>query len=443
MYKRIPKINQLTTSLHLQPQQTVRSVGEISKVVGLTLKSLGPIASLGDLVAIEANNPDQPENLAEVVGFSDKHTLLMPLDGVEGISSGNTVLRINEGFRIGVGDALLGRVVDALCRPLDDKGVIHAKKWRKVWQPAPNSMTRPRIKNQFFTGIRSIDAALPCGNGQRLGIFAGSGVGKSTLLGMICRHSVSDVNVIALIGERGKEVREFIEESLGEQGLQKSVVVVVTSDRPALQRVKGAEAAMAIAEYFRDQGKNVFFVMDSVTRYAMAQREIGLAIGEPPATKGYPPSVFGLLPKLLERAGTSKHGTITAFCTVLVEGDDLNDPIADTVRGILDGHIVLSRELAMQGQYPPVDILASVSRVVNDVADEQHKTLISQLRKQLATYKKAEDIISIGAYKKGSNIDTDRAVTLKPHIDAFLRQQVNDKSTWVDTLAKLKEILKK
>lgn len=406
---------------------TIRSVGEVEKVVGLTIESMGPQISLGDLVSINtASSSRESPCLAEVIGFRDQRVLLMPIDGVQGIRSHDRVTRVNGGFSIHVGEGLMGRVVDGICRPLDGQGQLRVDTPWEVHRKPPNAMSRPRIHTQFHTGIRAIDGPLPCGKGQRVGIFAGSGIGKSTLLGMICRNSEADVNVIALIGERGKEVRDFIEESLGEEGLRKSVVVVVTSDRPALQRVKGAETAMAIAEYFRDEGLNVFFVMDSLTRYAMAQREIGLAAGEPPATKGYPPSVFALLPRLLERAGTSTEGTITAFCTVLVEGDDMNDPVADTVRGLADGHIVLSRELAMRGHYPPIDVRGSVSRVVNDVVEPKHTSLAQELRKQLDVYTRAEDLITIGAYRKGTDAKIDRAVNLNGPLNEFLCQEIAD-----------------
>lgn len=434
----ITGLHQLLANLH--NSATIRSVGEVRKVVGLTIESAGPGASLGDMLIVETSKG--VKSFAEVVGFKENRALLMPVDGIEGVSCGDRVYKINEGFRINVGRSLLGRVIDGLGRPLDGMGQPESESRWKVLRKPPESMSRPRIKRQFFTGVRSIDTTLACGNGQRVGIFAGSGVGKSTLLGMVCRRSSSDVNVIALIGERGKEVRDFIEESLGEEGMAKSVVVVVTSDRPALQRVKGAEVAMAIAEYFRDQGLDVFFMMDSLTRYAMAQREIGLAIGEPPATKGYPPSVFGMLPRLLERAGTSAKGTITAFCTVLVEGDDMNDPIADTVRGIVDGHIVLSRELAMQGHYPPVDILSSVSRVINNVATPEHRLMAQEMREQLSIYKRAEDLIAIGAYKSGSNEEIDHAIKLHIPLGKFLKQSLSEEPrSWDDVYEELKQIL--
>lgn len=436
---RQPDIKKFTETLNGGNVRSCTAVGYISKIVGLTVESEGPISSLGDLVAIKS--ADGKEQLAEVVGFKDKRVLLFPLDGIEGVRSGDEVILVNEGFSIPVGNSMLGRVLDGLGRPIDrDEPIVAECQW-SVRRSAPNSMTRKRITEPFFTSVRSIDSAMTCGNGQRIGIFAGSGVGKSTLMGMIARNSSSDVNVIALIGERGKEVLDFIEESLGEEGLKKSVLIVSTSDKSPLQRVKGAETAMAIAEFFRDQGKNVLFMMDSVTRYAMAQREVGLAIGEPPATKGYPPSVFSLLPALLERAGTNHLGSITGFFTVLVEGDDMNDPIADTTRGILDGHLVLSRELAQQAHYPAVDVLQSVSRVMSSVASPEHIKLAQQMRKLMASYKKAEDMINIGAYKAGSNPEIDLAIAKKTAIDNFLTQETNEKLDWAESYERMKAIL--
>ena len=436
---RTPKIKKFTKELLGGDVRPCTAVGHISKIVGLTVESSGPISSLGDLVAIKSANGN--EQLAEVVGFKDKRVLLFPLDGIEGVRSGDEVLLVNEGFSIPVGYSMLGRVVDGLGRPIDrDEPIVAECQW-KVRRAAPNAMLRKRITEPFITSVRSIDAAMTCGNGQRVGIFAGSGVGKSTLMGMIARNSSSDVNVIALIGERGKEVLDFIEESLGDEGLKKSILVVSTSDKSPLQRVKGAETAMAIAEFFRDQGKNVLFMMDSVTRYAMAQREVGLAIGEPPATKGYPPSVFSLLPALLERAGTNHLGSITGFFTVLVEGDDMNDPIADTARGILDGHIVLSRDLAQQAHFPAIDVLQSVSRVMTSVAEPDHVKLAQQMRKLMAAYKKAEDMINIGAYKAGSNPEIDLAVAKKSAIDDFLSQETNESLDWAESYQRMKAIL--
>ncbi len=424
-----PTISGCISSLINSDLKSYSSEGFITKIVGLTIESAGPLASIGDLVEIQTNHSSK-QALAEVVGFKDNRVLLFPIDGVEGCKNGDKVTLLNEGFTVPVSENMLGRVVDGIGRPIDDKGPIHSDcKW-KLHRAAPNAMKRRRITDPFFTGIKSIDTAMMCGCGQRVGVFAGSGVGKSSVLGMIARNSIADINVIALIGERGKEVLDFIEDSLGEEGMARSILVVSTSDKSPLERVKGAETAMSIAEYFREQGKNVLMMMDSVTRYAMAQREIGLAVGEPPATKGYPPSVFNMLPALLERAGTNDKGSITGFFTVLVEGDDMNDPIADTTRGILDGHIVLSRELASQGHYPAVDVLESVSRVMGAVADPEQVKMAQEMRKLLAAYKKAEDMINIGAYQTGSNPTIDRAIQKREALENLLTQGLYDKFTW-------------
>ncbi len=424
----------------LDDLKLIRSVGQITKLVGLNFESHGPNVTIGDVVSVKSTKNSQIENLAEVVGFRDNRILLVPLEKISDVKNGDRVVPINEGFSIEVGHELIGRIVDAFARPIDDGGNIkNTTRW-KIHRDAPKSMSRRRIREPFTTGVKSIDAMLTSGLGQRVGIFSGSGVGKSSLLGMICKHSAVDVNVVSLIGERGKEVLEFIEESLGE-GIKKSIVVVVTSDKPPLQRVKGAETAMAIAEYFRDQGKNVLFVMDSLTRYAMAQREIGLAVGEPPTTKGYPPSVFSLLPSLLERAGINEKGSITAFCTVLVEGDDLNDPVADTARGILDGHIVLSRELAAQGHFPSIDILGSISRVMNNVVNKDHMLLAREMRRLMSVYQKAEDMINIGAYKSGNNPQIDLAIQKKAMIDEFLIQSIDETYSFEECYNKFKALI--
>lgn len=420
---------------------TLRSLGRVATVVGLTLESSGPIASVGDLVAIGRPGNPRERRLAQVIGFRGTRVLLTPYESVAGIRVGDQVETVAEGFRIPVGDALLGRVVNALGQPLDGGPALDRCPLAETENAPPDAMSRPRITTHMATGVRAIDAATPCGHGQRLGIFAGSGVGKSTLLGMLCRHASADVNVIAMVGERGKEVRDFIEMTLGPQGLAKSVIVAVTSDRPAMQRVKAPETAMTIAEHFRDRGKNVLLVMDSLTRYAMAQREIGLAAGEPPATRGYPPSVFSMLPRLLERAGTSDRGSITGFFTVLVEGDDMNDPVADTVRAIVDGHIVLSRSLATGGHFPPIDVLESVSRSANEVSTPEHRQLARALRQNLATYARTADMIAIGAYKRGNDPRIDRAVELKPALDRFLQQELNDHTPWAETVNHLRKIL--
>ena len=430
------KLSDLSTRLKPQlSQPNYLSAGQISQQVGLMVESTGPAACQGDQVTIK--NSEGTSYKAEVVGFREDKLLLMPVDKLEKLRPGDLVLPSKSGFRIPVGPQLLGRVIDGMGRPLDGKGPIVSPQSYPIKSPPPSPMNRPRVNEQFVTGVKTIDSFLSCGKGQRIGIFAGSGVGKSTLLGMVSRNCSASINVIALIGERGKEVLDFIEESLGEEGLARSVVVVVTSDQSALHRVRGADTAMAVAEYFRDQGEDVLFVMDSVTRYAMAQREIGLSAGEPPTTKGYPPSVFGLLPELLERPGNSHQGSITAFITVLVEGDDMNDPIADTVRGILDGHILLSRNIAARGLYPSIDILHSISRVMKDVTQPEHQALALKLREIMATYHQAEDMINIGAYAPGSNPQIDQAIQKNPEIEKFLKQGLNDNVPFEDCINQL------
>ncbi len=435
-----PQIQGFTRAVDLGKINTFRSIGYISKVVGMTVESHGPLCSIGDLVEITSSNDRKKSSFAEVVGFRDEKVLLFPLEGMEGIRSGDNVIKTGRGLRVPVGEEMLGRVFDGLGRPIDGLPPIRAEKHWNVRRSAPNSMQRSRIKEKFVTGVRCIDSLLTCGKGQRMGIFAGSGVGKSSLIGMICRNCKADINVISLIGERGKEVLDFIEDSLGEEGMKRSVLIVSTSDKSPMQRVKGAETAMAIAEYFRDQGKDVMFVMDSVTRYAMAQREIGLAIGEPPATRGYPPSVFGMMPALLERAGTNQYGSITGFFTVLVEGDDMNDPIADTARGILDGHIELSRDIAAMGQYPAINVLPSVSRVMPNVVPKEHMIYARKLRSLLATYHRAEDMINIGAYSRGSNPQIDEAIMKIGAIRAILAQDLDNKTDFDVTYQHMKEV---
>ncbi len=416
----------------------VRS-GRVTQVIGLTIEAQGLHAQIGQLCYIVSED-GKTETPAEVMGFRDNRTLLMPLGEMQGIGPGNMVRDSGSLFTVPVGEVLLGRVLNGLGEPIDGKGPIHASAAYPAAGAAPPPLGRLPITMPLETGVRAIDGFLTVGKGQRIGIFAGSGVGKSTLMGMIARQSKADISVIALIGERGREVQEFIERDLQAEGLARSVVVVSTSDQPALVRLKGAWVATAIAEYFRDQGNDVTFMMDSVTRFAMAQREIGLAIGEPPAMKGYTPSVFALLPKLLERTGTGERGTITGFYTVLVESDDLTEPITDTVRSILDGHIVLSRDLAAQNHYPAIDVLESVSRVMPAITDDAHRAATSQLRDLLATYNKASDLINIGAYAKGSSPAIDQAIALMPDILAFLRQKATEPTPYQDTLNNIKSI---
>ena len=412
----------------IETSQPIVKYGQVNKVAGLTVESLGPEARLGEVCHIFSQPGTSPVQ-AEVVGFKDRRLILMPLGSMEEIGPGSYVVATGEALQIKVGEPLLGHVLDGLGRALDGKPLPQGLVSFSTWQQPPNPLDRPPIVEPLSVGIRAIDGLLTVGKGQRVGIFAGSGVGKSTLMGMIARHTSADVNVIALIGERGREVREFIERDLGEEGMKRSVLVVVTSDQPALLRIKGAYTATAIAEYFRSQGKDVMLMMDSVTRFAMAQREVGLAVGEPPTTKGYPPSVFALLPKLLERSGTSRQGSITAFYTVLVDGDDLNDPIADAVRGILDGHIVLDRKLAQRGHYPAINVLQSISRLMKEIAPQEQQQAALQFIRLLSTYVEAEDLINIGAYKKGSNSEIDRAMAMYPVLTRYLMQEINEKTT--------------
>lgn len=420
----------------------IRYSGKITKVTGLTIESNGPMASIGELCYIYPHNSLTPIN-AEVVGFKEDRILLMPLGEMDGIASGSTVIASGKALSVNVGRELVGRVLDGLGNPIDGKGPIKTQKFYPVSSIPPNPLERKKIKEPLSLGVKAIDGLLTCGKGQRIGIFAGSGVGKSTLMGMISRNSTADINVIGLIGERGREVREFIENDLKEEGLKRSVLVVVTSDQPALVRVKGAMVTTAIAEYFRDRGMNVMLLMDSLTRFAMAQREIGLAIGEPPVTRGFTPSVFAVLPRLLERAGNSSYGTITGLYTVLVDGDDLNEPVTDTVRGILDGHIVLTRHLANQNHYPAIDVLASISRVMPNVVTREHIEISNKIKDILSTYKESEDLINIGAYKKGSNKKIDIAIDSIDSINDFLKQEVEKSYTFEETLSMLSSVIER
>jgi len=413
----------------------LKLIGQVTRVIGLTVEVQGIGSSIGEVCDIFVPGEEEPV-LAEVVGFRERVSLLMPLGELKGIRPGCRVVPRGRAFTVRAGEHLLGEVLDGLGRPIGGRGPLAAGEDYPVGGQVPNPLQRRRIRDVFFTGVRAIDACLTCGRGQRLGIFSGSGVGKSTLLGMIARYASADVNVIALIGERGREVLDFIEAHLG-GGLARSVVVAATSDQPALVRLKGAAVASALAEYFRDQGKNVLLLMDSVTRLAAAQREVGLAIGEPPATRGYTPSVFALLPRLLERSGMGPTGSITAFYTVLVDGDDMNEPIADAVRGILDGHIVLSRQLASRGQFPSIDILQSVSRLMPELVDENHLRRAAAAREILATYADAKDLVDIGAYVAGSNPRIDRALGAIEALNGFLRQKPEETSSFTETMERL------
>lgn len=413
------------------------SEGVVVNVIGLTIEAQGITAFVGEVCNIY--NISNEEISCEVVGFRDKNVILMPLGELIGISPGCRVVPTGNPLTVKCSDELFGKVLDGLGNPLEGPEITKYTKYSLNASP-PDPLKRRRITEILPTGVRAIDGFLTCGEGQRIGIFAGSGVGKSTTLGMIARQAKAEVNVIALIGERGREVLDFIEKDLGDEGMKKSIIVCATSDKSPLVRLKGAFTATAIAEYFRDQGKKVILMMDSVTRFAMAQREIGLAIGEPPATKGYTPSVFAMLPKLMERSGMSLKGSITAFYTVLVDGDDFNEPIADAVRGILDGHIVLSRSLAAKNHYPAIDVLASVSRLMSEIATKEHKQEASTARELMATYKDSEDLINIGAYVKGSSEKIDNAIKYNDSIEAFLKQGINEITDFDQSLNMLKNI---
>lgn len=422
---------------HLPP---VQRVGTVTGVQGLIIESDGPNVGLGEICQVRSLR-DEFNVRAEVVGFREHRVLLMPLGDTAGLHVGCEVAACDRPPLPRTGPEMLGRVLDAMGKPFDGLGLLPVDRSVGTNTAPPHPLRRQRIKKPFVTGVRAIDAFIPFGRGQRLGLFAGSGVGKSTLMGMIARASEADVVVIALVGERGREVREFIEKDLGPEGMKRAVVVVATSDTPAPLRLRAAYTATSIAEAWRDAGKNVLFMMDSVTRFAMAQREIGLAIGEPPATRGYTPSVFALLPRLLERAGAGEQGAITALYTVLVEGDDMNEPVADAVRGILDGHIVLSRHLAHFNHYPAIDVLESVSRLTRDVCTPEEVGFAGKAREQLALYKKNEDLISIGAYQKGANPALDHAVALHEPLRNFLRQSTHEHVARAETFANLKKIV--
>lgn len=414
--------------------------GSVKKIIGLTIESAGPEVFLGECCRIKTI--DGKSVLSEVVGFKDNHIILMPLDEYAGISLGCEVHGTKRNLSIGIDENTLGRVLDGLGRPLDGKNLF-VKNHTSLNNKPPNPMVRNRIKEVIPVGIRAIDGFTTLGKGQRIGIFAGSGVGKSTLLGMIARNTKADINVIGLIGERGREVREFIERDLGEEGLKRSVVLVSTSDQPALMRVKALQSATSVAEFFRDRGYNVMLMVDSLTRWAMAQRDVGLAIGEPPTTRGYPPSVFAGLPGVLERAGNSEKGSITGIYTVLVEGDDFNEPISDTVRGVVDGHIILSRSLAESNHYPAIDVLASISRLMVEIVDKEHISASRKLKDLMAVYNDAKDLIDIGAYKGGSDPKIDKSIELIDDINGFLTQEVEEKINFEHLVERMKNLSKR
>lgn len=413
----------------------VVKVGKVVEIIGLIIEADGPESSIGDLCHIVSD--DIGPISCEVVGFRENRILLMPLGSIEGLKAGAKVVNSGSDMKVKVSDSLLGRVLDGLGNPIDGLGEIAADKYYSTSGKLINPLKRKPIDEPLSLGIRAIDGLITVGKGQRMGIFAGSGVGKSTTLAMMAKNTSADINVIALIGERGREVREFIEHTLGVDGMKRSVVVVATSEQPSLVKIKAAFVACAIAEYFRDKGKDVLFMLDSVTRIALAQREVGLAVGEPPATRGYTPSVFALMPKFLERAGCNEYGTITGLYTVLVEGDDFNEPVSDTARSILDGHIMLSRSLAHKNHYPAIDVLQSISRVMNNIVDKEHKDAAGKIRSLLASYAKNEDLINIGAYQRGADPLVDKAISLMDKIDRYLIQSGEDKTDYQTSVSEI------
>ncbi len=419
---------------------TTNLTGTVSKATSMLIESLGPEVHVGELCRLTTLSGNESV-LAEVVGFKDKRTLLMPIADMQGISPKSEVIATGQPLKIKLGMSLRGRILDGLGNPMDNKGPVNYDEKRSIYNDAPAPLDRPLITDQISTGIRAIDSVLTCGKGQRVGIFAGSGVGKSTLLGKIARSSKADVNVIAMIGERGREVREFIENNLGEEGMKKSVVVAVTSDKPVVVRLKGAFVATTIAEYLRDKGMDVMLLVDSITRLANAQRELGLAVGEPPTTRGYTPSVFSVLPRLLERTGITSKGSITAMYTVLVDGDDFNEPISDAVRSILDGHIILSRKLAAQNHFPAIDVLNSVSRCMIDIVSSEHMKAAQKLKTAYAVYKEAEDMINVGAYVAGKNQRIDYAISKHDDVAEYLKQGVDEQSKCEEDLDKLMNMM--
>jgi flagellum-specific ATP synthase len=424
----------------LERSRNFKLDGSVTDVVGLLIEALGPAVSVGELCKIHTTTGE--EVFAEVVGFRGKKVLLMPYTELSGIGPGCKVMSTGGPMTVTINDGYLGRIINGMAQPIDSRPLDKKGKLYSIYREAFHPLKRARIDEPVATGVKSIDGCLTLGKGQRIGIFSGSGVGKSVLMGMIARNTSAEVNVIALIGERSREVRDFIEKDLRQEGLRRSVVVVVTSDQPALQRIKGLYVAATMAEYFRDQGKNVMLMVDSITRFAMAQREIGLAVGEPPATKGYTPSVFSMLPKIVERAGRADRGSITGLYTVLVEADDFNEPISDAVRSVTDGHVMLTRDLAHKGHYPAVDILQSTSRVMIDIVDKEHMRAAEEIKKILATYKDAEDLVNIGAYVKGSNPKIDYALQMIDRVNQFLTQGIEEKALYPQTVELMKGLFK-
>ena len=427
--------------LQLKSGEYYKCFGKVDKVVGLTIESIGPKAKLNDLCMIFLDKERRDYVMSEVVGFKDSHIILMPFDNVEGVGVGCIVENTGHPLTVAVGDAILGHTVDGIGRVTDcDEKDLKLDSEYPIEAPPPDPMSREIISDVLPLGVKAVDGLITVGKGQRIGIFAGSGVGKSTLLGMFARNTKADINVIALIGERGREVLEFVKKDLGEEGMKRSVLIVATSDQPAMLRMKCPLVATTIAEYFRDQGKDVLLMMDSLTRFSMAQREIGLASGEPPVTRGYPPSVYSEMPKLLERAGMSDKGSITGLYTVLVDGDDFNEPITDTARSILDGHIVLSRKLGQKNHYPAIDVLQSISRCMSQIVDKKHKQMAGRMKNVMATYNEAEDLINIGAYKSGSNRNIDYAIYKIDAVNKFLMQQTDEKFDFEDEVTQLSDI---
>lgn len=436
------EIKSITDKCHkaLINLETSQWYGYVNKVVGLLLEAQLPGSKVGELCRIETK--DDGNKMAEVVGFKGQQAQLLLLEDGKGVSQGCKIFPTGHTFQVGLSEKLLGRVIDPLGQPMDKMPKPVYDEFRDIEQPAPDSFGRPRIKEVFSCGVKAIDGCLTFGLGQRIGLFAGSGVGKSTLMGMIARYCEADINVIALVGERGREVQDFIEASLGPEGIKRSVCVIATGDKPAMMRMKCLLTATTIAEYFRDKGKKVMLMADSITRLALAARDVGLAIGEPPTMRGYTPSVFSLIPRTLERAGKSDKGSITAIYTVLVEGDDMNEPIADTVRGVLDGHIILSRKIAYRNHFPSIDILASVSRLFPEITSEEQQKMAGELRSMLALYSENEDLINIGAYERGSNPTIDKSIALKPKIDDFLKQGIYEQIKFDDSLKRMRDIFR-
>lgn len=438
-------MNSLINGVIIDPIKIIDNIdlllekGKVSNIIGMTIESIGPSTKLGGICRIMSD--DNTSYLAEVVGFKDTHNLLMTFDDVRGLSQGCEVVSEKDQYNFPLGEQFIGRVINGLGKPIDGKGFIVADDFVSVSTRPINPLKRIPITEPLCTGIKAIDSLITIGKGQRVGIFSGTGIGKSILLGMIARGSSADINVIALVGERGREVRDFIENNLGEEGLKNSIVVVATSDETALMRVKGAFLATAIAEYFRDKGKNVILMMDSITRFARALREIGLAIGEPPTTKGFPPSLFSILPKILERPGNTGNGSITGIYTILVEGDDLNNPVEDEVRAILDGHIILDRKLANKNRYPAIDVLSSISRIMRDVVSKNHLTIAEKIKENIAIYKDVEDLITIGAYTQGLNKKIDYAIENIEKISDFLKQDISDLYEFDQSLKEMEGIL--